>query len=197
MWENKIVRIAVFASTNASDFPAIFQSIKSWILKWKCEIRVAIVNNHNSWSISKFRDNNIACEIVETKGQKRGDVYMEINKILEYNNIDLIICIWWMNIINKIFVEKWSKRILNVHPSLLPDYPWMHAIEDVLNAWEKITWCSVHYIDEGVDTWEIIIKKEVEILKGDTFDSLKNRIQVAEQEIYPKAILKVLSSMVI
>ena len=76
---------------------------------------------------------------------------------------------------------------------MLPKFPWAHAIKDALEAWEKISWCTVHYIDEGVDTWEIIMKRELKVESWETIESLKSKIQILEQEIYPLAILEVIS----
>ena len=192
MKQNKLIKVAIFASTNASDFWAIFDSINFWILKWKCIINLAIVNNKNAWAISKFKHSNIECHILDNKWKNKKEYYDQIHKILLKKSIDLIVCIWWMNIFEKTFVNKWNKKILNVHPSLLPTFPWLHALEKALKAWIKNTWCTIHYIDEWIDTGEIIMQKSVPIIKNDDINSLKIRVQSAEQEIYPKAILKVI-----
>ena len=187
--------IAIFASTKASDLPAIIKSIDSWILKWKCKVVAWVVNDKNSWAIEKLDGYEIPYFLATTMWPDRKAIYDTIDNYLWWMNIDLIVCVWWMHIMEKNFTRKWDRKILNVHPSLLPKYPWMHAIKDVLRKKEKLTWCTVHYVDEWIDTWDIIMQKEVEVSDDDGFKSLKQKIQLAEQEIYPKAILEVLDSI--
>lgn len=184
--------LAIFASSNASDLPAIVEQIEKWILKWKCQIKLWVVNKEWIWAISKFENWKIPYHFFAINKTNKEKSYSEIHELLKQNWIDFIICVWWFNIIPESFVNNWNKKILNVHPSLLPKFPWAHAIDDTLKAWMKKTWCTVHFIDEWIDTWEIIIQKEVEILPNDNAESLKSKIQKAEQEIYPKAILEVI-----
>ena len=96
-----------------------------------------------------------------------------------------------MRILSKWFVNKWENKILNIHPSLLPKFPWAHAIQDALNSKEKETWATVHFIDEWVDTGKIISQKACKIEKNETLETLKVKIQKIEQEIYPKVIEKI------
>ena len=183
--------IAILASSNASDFPAVFDACKDWILKWKAQIKCAIVNKDGIWAIDKFMWAWITCYLTPTKWEDRLEVYEKIDWILWHEEIDLVVCIWWMNIMPSEFVKEWEGRIINVHPAYLPSFPWWHALEDALKAWVKETWATVHYIDEWVDTWEIILQKKVQIEKGETIESLKTKVQKIEQEIYPEAIVKV------
>ena len=92
-------------------------------------------------------------------------------------------------------VKNWEWKILNIHPSLLPKFPWANAIKDAIQAWEKIIGCTVHFIDKWVDTWEIILQKKVEIFSWENMEEIKKKIQNAEQKIYSKAILKVVNSL--
>lgn len=185
-------KLSIFSSSNASDLPSIIDKINFWFLKWKCEISLWIINKEWIWAIDKFNNNKIPYLFFNTKNKEIA--YEEIhNELIEYW-IDFIICIWWMNIMPFSFVKKWNKKILNIHPSILPNFPWAHSIQDALKAWVLKTWCTVHFIDEWIDTWEIIMQKEIEIMPFDTFESLKLKIQKAEQEIYPISILKVIDN---
>lgn len=186
-------KLAILASGNASDLPAIQKQIESGILKWKVKIVCWLVNKEWIWAIDKFQSLNIPYFQVLTKWKERNEVYEKIDHLMKSQDVDLIICVWWMNIVPVVFVQKWNWKILNIHPSLLPKYPWAHAIEDALKAWEKKIGCTVHYIDEWVDTWEIIIQKELDVFDWESFEEIKKKVQLAEQEIYPKAILKVIS----
>ena len=190
-----MIKIAIFASSNASDLPAIIEQVDNWILSWKCELRLWIINKQCIWASDKFNKAWIPFKYFKIFNQDREYGYETISQYLSEHSIDLIVCIWWMNIMPKWFVSKWNKRILNVHPSLLPLYPWAHWIEDALKDWATQTWATVHFIDSWVDTWDIIAQKNVAISLWDNINSLKSKIQEAEQEIFPEAILKVVESM--
>jgi len=189
-----MINLAIFASGNASDLPAIQEDIKHWDLKWKVKIACWVINKEWVWAVEKFQALNIPYFQILTKWKDRNDVYQKINHLISSENIDLIICIWWMNIMPSFFVEKWEWKIINVHPSLLPKYPWAYAIEDALKAWEKTIGCSIHFIDEWIDTWKIILQKKIEVLEWENISDIKKKMQVAEQDIYPKAILEVVSN---
>jgi phosphoribosylglycinamide formyltransferase-1 len=93
-----------------------------------------------------------------------------------------------MRILTPTFVSKWKGRLINIHPSLLPKYPGAHAHRDALADGAKITGCTVHLVDEGVDTGEIIAQEEVEILDGDTIEKLQQRVKKIEHQLYPKVL---------
>ena len=93
-----------------------------------------------------------------------------------------------MRILTSNFVSKWKGRIINIHPSLLPKYPGAHAHRDALADGAKITGCTVHLVDEGVDTGQIIAQEEVAILEGDTIEKLQDRVKKVEHRLYPKVL---------
>lgn len=190
-----MLNLAILSSGNSSDLPSIQKEIKSWILKWKVKISCWIVNKEWIWAIKKFQSLNVPYFQILTKWKDRNEVYQKIDHIIKSENIDLIICIWWMNIMPEFFVKNWEWKILNIHPSLLPKFPWANAIKDAIQAWEKIIGCTVHFIDKWVDTWEIILQKKVEIFSWENMEEIKKKIQNAEQKIYSKAILKVVNSL--
>lgn len=97
----------------------------------------------------------------------------------------IIAALGWMFILSPDFVRKWPRRIINVHPSLLPKHPGAHAIADALRAGDSESGMTIHYIDEGVDTGEIIEQKSCSINDGETEESLKEKIQALEKEWYP------------
>ena len=127
---------------------------------------------------------------VEDKSQRRRLHENAINKILLENEVELIILSGYMRILTSDFVKPWAGRILNIHPSLLPDFPGAHAHRDVISAGVKKSGCTVHFVDSGMDTGPIIAQKEVEVLADDDESSLGERIKIEEHKLYPKAILK-------
>jgi phosphoribosylglycinamide formyltransferase-1 len=93
-----------------------------------------------------------------------------------------------MRVLKSHMLKAFPRRMINIHPSLLPKYPGREAWKQALEAGEKITGCTVHYVDAGVDTGEIIAQREVPILPGDIPETLHERIQKVEREIYPEVI---------
>ena len=125
---------------------------------------------------------------VEDKSQRRRLHENAINKILIENEVELIVLSGYMRILTSDFVKPWAGRILNIHPSLLPDFPGAHAHRDVISAGVKKSGCTVHFVDSGMDTGPIIAQKEVEVLADDNESSLGERIKTEEHKLYPKVI---------
>ena len=107
--------------------------------------------------------------------------------LIEYD-IELVVLSGYMRILTPTFVSKWKGKLINIHPSLLPKYPGAHAHRDALADGANMTGCTVHLVDEGVDTGKIIAQEEVEILDGDTIDELQERIKKIEHQLYPKVL---------
>jgi len=125
---------------------------------------------------------------VEDKFQRRRLHENAMNKILLENEVELIVLSGYMRILTSDFVKPWAGRILNIHPSLLPDFPGAHAHRDVISAGVKKSGCTVHFVDSGMDTGPIIAQKEVEVLADDDESSLGERIKIEEHKLYPKVI---------
>ena len=183
------MNFAVLASTNGSDLPAIFEKFEDGSIQG--QIMCGVVNNENCGAQEKLESKNIPTSFVSHKGKDREAFDKEVSQILENANTDYIICVGYMRILSPWFVQKWERKILNVHPALLPAFPGAHAIQDALEAGVNKTGCTVHFIDEGVDTGPILAQYEVDILESDTLDSVKAKIQKGEQIIYPQVIEKI------
>ena len=104
------------------------------------------------------------------------------------SDVELIVLSGYMRILTASFVSKWKGRIVNVHPSLLPDFPGAHAHRDVLSAGAILTGCTVHMVDEGVDTGPILAQREVPVMPDDDESSLQERVKLVEQVLYPEII---------
>jgi len=125
----------------------------------------------------------------ELRGDERRRVHEEqIMRIIESKDIELIVLSGYMRILTSFFVSQWKGRILNIHPSLLPDFPGTHAQRDALEARVRVSGCTVHFVDEGIDSGPIIEQREVPVLESDTIDTLKDRIKQAEHDLYPKVL---------
>ena len=168
---------------------AIIDAISS--KKLNAIISVVISNKKDAFALERAKKHNIKAVFVDAKGKTREQYDREIAKILEQNNVELILLIGYMRFLSPWFVNKYKNKIMNIHPSLLPAYAGgmdrdVHA--EVLKNKEKKTGATLHFVDEGADTGPIILQKEVKIEKNETVDSLKEKVQKAEQEIILKAI---------
>lgn len=184
-----MIRLGVLASTKATDLQAIIDAISA--KKLNAVISVVISNKADAYALERAKKHKINAVFVDSKGKDRGSYDKEIAEILEKNNADLILLIGYMRFLSQWFVNKYKNRIMNIHPSLLPKYAGgmdMDVHAEVLKNREKITGATLHFVDETLDKGPVIMQKEVKIEKDETADSLKEKVQKAEQEIIIKAI---------
>ncbi|MEY2519799.1 MAG: phosphoribosylglycinamide formyltransferase 1 [Verrucomicrobiota bacterium] len=117
-------------------------------------------------------------------------VEMELVKLLEHAGVELVVLAGFMRVLKEPMLGAFSRRIINLHPSLLPKFPGIEAWKQALDAGEQATGCTVHYVDAGIDSGEIIAQRRVPIVPGDTPESLHARIQIAERALYPEIIAR-------
>jgi len=123
------------------------------------------------------------------KGHERRRAHEEqIMRCLVSKDIELVVLSGYMRILSSYFVSHWKGRLVNIHPSLLPDFPGAHAQRDALEAGVRVSGCTVHFVDEGVDSGPVIEQREVPVLDSDTVDTLRDRIKEAEHNLYPKIL---------
>ncbi len=113
---------------------------------------------------------------------------MELVRLLQQAGVDLVVLAGFMRVLKEPMLTAFPRRIINIHPSLLPKFPGVEAWKQALDAGEKITGCSVHYVDAGIDSGEVIAQRKVAVLPGDTAEAPHARIQVAERALYPEVI---------
>lgn len=116
----------------------------------------------------------------------------ELHRQVKELNPDLIVAAGFMRILSPIFVDAFPGQIINIHPSLLPQFPGAHAVRDAIEAGAAVTGCTVHFIDEGVDTGEIIAQVQVEVIPGEGEAALKERIKDAECILLPQIVQRLL-----
>lgn len=184
-----MLRLGVLASTKATDLQAVIDAISS--KKLNAVISVVISNKKQSYALERARNHKINSVFIDSQGKDREKFDKEVASELDRNKVDLILLIGYMRILSPWFVNKYKYKIMNIHPSLLPKYAGgmdkdVHA--EVLKNKEKTTGATLHFVDEGTDTGPIILQKEVRIDKDETIDSLKEKVQKAEQKIIVNAI---------
>lgn len=187
------LRVGVLASTRGTDLQAIIERGRDGTLP--CEVVMVVSDRKDAYALERGRAYGIESVFVEPAGSRepakgREEFDKKIAAVLDEKKVELVVLIGYMKLLSPWFVNKYKDRIINVHPSLLPKYPGMDRSvhKAVLDAGEKVTGCTVHFVDEGCDTGKIILQKEVPVLQGDTVETLKSRVQAAEQEILPEAI---------
>ncbi len=107
---------------------------------------------------------------------------------LESHGVDLVVCAGYMHLLRPSFLERFPRRVVNVHPAPLPDFPGAHPLEDVLAAGAPAAAATVHFVDEGIDTGEVIASEPVPVLDGDTVETLRERVHVAEHRLLEKVV---------
>jgi len=178
----------VLSSSSGTTFQAVIDAMQSGSLTAKCLGLVA--DKESRGCVEKAKSAGIPVVIVQrSKEESREEYDQRLDEsIRSLGDIQYIAALGWMFILSSEFVDKWRKKIINVHPALLPKHPGAHGIEDALAAGDSASGMTVHYIDEGVDTGEILVQKSCTIEPDDTSDSLKLRIQELEKEWYPKVL---------
>ena len=187
-------KIGVLVSGGGSNLQSIIDKSKSGELQCKVEV---VIGDRECYGVERAKETGIDGYTLDRKVLKK-ELCREIDKIVSERGIDLIVLAGFLSIIDEEFVNKWKGRIINIHPSLLPKFggSGMYGIrvhEAVLKAGEQESGCTVHYVDTGVDSGEIIAQKRVKVLEGDTPEILQKRVLVEEHKLLPESIAKIIS----
>lgn len=181
------LRLGVLASGSGSNLQAIIDSIESGYLP--CEIVVVISDKPDAYALKRAEKHGIKTATVESKEfRKREDFDAELVKLLKSYKVDLTVLAGFMRIVTKILISAFPMRIMNIHPALLPSFPGLHVQKKAIEYGAKFSGCTVHFVDEGVDTGPIIVQAVVPIHDDDTEETLSARILKEEHRIYPYAI---------
>lgn len=172
------------------------ESILKAIKKKKIPINPAIVisNRHDAKGLKIAEKLGVKVQVVESKGFKgsRAEYDEEIIAILKKHGVTpkngLVCLAGFMRIISPEFVKKYKNRIINIHPALLPAFPGLNSQRQALEYGAKVSGCSVHFVDSGMDTGPVIIQATVKVNEKDTEESLSKRILKEEHRIYPEAV---------
>lgn len=183
------VKAAVFASGTGSNFTAIIEA------NVPCEIAVLVCNQAGAKVIEKAKAYGIEVLLIDaSEYATRLEFETVILERLQELKVEWIFLAGYMRLMGPIMLEAYPDRILNIHPSYLPDFPGLDAIGDVLRAGVDETGVTVHFIDAGMDTGPIIAQQKVPVYTEDTRETLAARIHVLEHEMYPNVITKLLES---
>jgi len=161
--------------------------------KLRAEAALVVSDNPQAYALKRAEKYNAECVIVDRKRFDSKPAFeAEIRRHLKRKKIDFIVLAGFMKILSPDFVRAYRRRIVNIHPALLPKFPGGHAIKDAWEAKVKKTGVTVHFVDEGVDTGPVILQREVAVDVNDTLESLEKKIHETEYQLYPEALKLVL-----
>ena len=181
-----MANVAVFASGSGSNFENLATS------DLNINIKVLIVDNKDAKAIERAKRLNVPYKIVERTGKTRDQFEHDILEILKQENVEYILLAGFMKILSAKFIEQYDRKIINIHPSLLPSFKGKDGILDAYNYGVKVSGVTVHYVDSGIDTGEIIDQAPVIIEDDDTLETFEDKIHATEYELYIRALKKVL-----
>jgi phosphoribosylglycinamide formyltransferase 1 len=185
-------RLGVLLSGRGSNFVAIAENISRGKLKG-CEIAVVISNNADAAGLAAARERGLKAVAIEARGRKRAEHDAEIIATLREYKVDLVILAGYMRLLSPEFVQAFPRRILNIHPSLLPAFPGLDAQEQAFVYGVHVSGCTVHFVDEQLDHGVIVLQRTVPVREEDDAHTLAERILEQEHIAYSEAIARVLS----
>ena len=172
------------------------QAILDAIEDGSLEARIGLVlsDNPGAYILKRAEQHGIATGVIDCRAFKTKfpeEAQMETALRLKAAGVELVCLAGFLRLVKRPLLAAFPSRILNIHPSLLPAYPGLESWKQALDAGEKEAGCTVHFVDEGMDTGPVILQESVAILADDTAETLHARIQLAEHRLYPAAIRKV------
>lgn len=190
---SKPVKLGIMASGSGSNFEAVAQAIEDGQLN--AEIQVLIYNNPDAYAAVRADKRNVKAVLINHREYKhREELDKQIVETLLAHGVEWVIMAGWMRLVTQVLIDAFPKKMINIHPSLLPSFKGVRAIEQAIKAQVKITGCTVHLVSLEMDSGEIIMQAAVPVIPEDTPETLHKRIQIQEHRILPAAIQLVVNS---
>ncbi|AVP36740.1 phosphoribosylglycinamide formyltransferase [Staphylococcus felis] len=185
-------KVAIFASGSGTNFDNIMNRIESGVLSG-IKVTALYTDQPSAQCIHLAKQHGVEVHIYEPRTYPNKSAYEEdvLNQLNE-EHVDWIILAGYMRLIGHTLLKGYEGKILNIHPSLLPKYKGKDAVGQALNSGDRETGSTVHYVDEGMDTGQIIEQRTCPIYQNDTKEELENRIKALEYELYPAVIQKII-----
>ena len=180
-------RIGVLLSGRGSNFEALAESCAAGRIP-DAQIALVVSNREGAPGIERARARGIAAQVIPSKGLEREAYDRQVAVALENARVDLVCLAGYMRLLSPYFVAKFPRRILNIHPSLLPAFPGLEAQRQALEHGVKWSGCTVHFVDENLDAGPIVLQAAVPVRDEDTVESLSARILAEEHRIYTEAV---------
>lgn len=183
-------RLGILLSGRGSNFEAIARNVLSGRLP--CEIGFVFSNKPDANGLARARELGLPCGSIASAGMDRAAFDAQVVDLLKQHRVDWVCLAGYMRLLSGGFVSQFAGRILNIHPSLLPAFPGLDAQHQALVHGVKVTGCTVHFVDENLDSGPILLQSPVPVLDNDTLETLSARILAEEHRIYSEAIAWVL-----
>lgn len=187
----KVLRLGVLVSGRGSNLQAIINEIEAGTLK--AEIAVVVSNKQGVPALERAERHGLNTVFLDPKSvagmpDPRHAYDRKLLETLQHHRVQLVILAGYMKIVTSVLIDSYESRIMNIHPSLLPSFPGLHAQRQALDHGVKVAGCTVHFVTEGMDTGPIILQQAVPVEEGDTEDVLSERILKVEHGLLPMAI---------
>lgn len=180
-------QIAVLASGQGSNLEAILEAIERGEVLGR--VILVISDRSRAPALEKARKRAIEAIYMNPKDyENRLDYDRALIDRINGSGVDLVVLAGFMRLLSDDFIKAFPQSIMNIHPSLLPVFPGLDGVEQAFNYGVKVTGCTVHFVDEGLDSGPVILQEAVPVIQQDTIDTLKQRIHASEHRLYPTAI---------
>lgn len=184
-----MTKLGVLVSGSGTNLQAILDATRDGVLRGVAEVVIVISNRDDAKALDRARAAGARAEVLAPRGFASRDAYDEaLVARLGAHGVEIVCLAGFMRVVGPRLLAAFPGRVLNIHPALLPSFPGLHAQE---RAWEhgvKVSGCTVHFVDEGVDTGPIILQVAVPVRDDDDAETLRRRILVEEHRAYPEAI---------
>jgi phosphoribosylglycinamide formyltransferase-1 len=190
-------RIGVLGSGKGSNFVALADAAAAGSLP--AEIALVLSDAENAGILARARERHLPAKFIppgKFRTKLDDDAERAFIDELAIAGVDLIALAGFMRVLKGEFLRSFEGRIINIHPSLLPSFPGLEAWKQALDHGVKITGCTVHFVDAGVDSGPIIAQQPVPVLDGDTPETLHQRIQIAEHQLYPQSVAAIAGGLI-
>ncbi len=178
------LRLGILASGVGSNFEALVKATRDSFLQ--AEISLLIVNNPNCGAVNKAISLGIPYQIIDHRSfPSRSEHEQQIINAFQKSDVEILVMAGWMRIVTSLLIKSYPDRIVNIHPSILPSFRGTNAIKQALKSGVKITGCSVHLVNEEVDSGPILVQVAVPILKEDNQESLSAKVRKQEHKSLP------------
>ena len=185
-WEVRAINIAVFISGRGSNLQSIIDAAGGEL---PVQPVLVISDNQEAFGLQRAEKAGIEAKFVDPASfPSQKDYEQKLIKLLAERAVELVALAGFMRLLSSYFLENFPGRVMNIHPSLLPSFRGLHAQKQAVDYGVKVSGCTVHFVDEGMDTGPIILQEAVPVYDDDDADSLAARILEKEHEIYPRAI---------
>ncbi len=182
-----VLKIGVLASGRGSNFQAVADAIRSGRIK--AQISLLISDKPGAYALERARQAGIEAFYMDPKEFSSKDAYFQrIAEEFRAKGVGLVLLAGFMRIVRKPLLDAFPWRVMNIHPALLPSFPGLHGQQQAAGYGVKISGCTVHFVDEGMDTGPVIIQAAVPVQHDDTEESVSERILECEHKIYPEAV---------